>query len=73
MFKEGSKIGVEYDPRDRTVKWFFNGSEIGTVALNVDFVEKMDRVWPCMALYCAGQKLEVDFKCKRVKKPPLTN
>lgn len=64
QFREGSMVGMKYDPAARTIHVYFNRSSIGSVALKQEKIDKMRTLYPVFALYVPEQKINVNFKAE---------
>lgn len=62
QLRSGSVLGVKHDIRTRTLHWYHNRLPIGTCTLKPTCLEQLQVLYPVFALYCAGQKLKVDFE-----------
>jgi len=60
-FKEGTLIGVKHDISNRSLVWYVDRLNIGTSIFMQESLEHMRVLYPIIALYVPGQKVQVDF------------
>lgn len=60
-FKEGSLIGVKHDIANRSLVWYVDRLNVGTSLFQQDKLEDLRVLFPIVALYVPGQRVQIDF------------